>query len=70
MLAARKLKTRDICVIADSHETKTLLEDEEVWTQVVGGQTKMRGRQFKVMAHRIRTNRINIKNQQKVLAEL
>ncbi len=29
VLAARKLKSGDICVTADSHETKTLLEHEE-----------------------------------------
>jgi hypothetical protein len=29
VLAARKLESKDICITADSHETKTLLEHEE-----------------------------------------
>jgi hypothetical protein len=28
VLAARKLKSRDICITTDSHETKTLLEQD------------------------------------------
>jgi hypothetical protein len=62
VLAARKLKSGDICTTADSHETKILLEHEEGWTQVTGGQTKVRGRQFAVIAHGVRTNRNDIKN--------
>ncbi len=56
ILAARKLKSGDSCVTADSHETKTLLEHKEGWTQVIRGRTKVRGLQFTVMAHRVRTN--------------
>jgi hypothetical protein len=41
VLAARRLKSGDICVTTDSHETKTLLEEEEGWTQVIAGQTKV-----------------------------
>jgi hypothetical protein len=37
VLAARKLKSGDICVTTDSHETKTLLEQEKGWTQVISG---------------------------------
>jgi hypothetical protein len=70
MLAERKLESGDIYITADSHETKSLLELEEGSTQVIGGRTKERGRRFTVMAHRVRTNRIDIKNQQKALAEL
>ncbi len=70
VLAARKLKGGDICITDNSHETKTLLEQEEGWTQVIGGQTKVRGRRFTVIAHRVRTNRIDMKNQQKALEEL
>jgi hypothetical protein len=70
VLAARILKSGDICVTADSHETKTLLEQEEGWTQVIGGWTKVKGRQFTVMVHGVKINRIDIKNQQKALAEL
>ncbi len=56
VIAARKLKSRDICVTNDSHETKFLLEQDEGWTKVIAGQTKERGRQFTVMAHNVRTN--------------
>ncbi len=41
VLAARYLKSGDICLTIDSHETKTLLEQEERWTQVIAGRTKV-----------------------------
>jgi hypothetical protein len=70
VLAARKLKSGDICVATDRHETKTHLEQDEEWTQVIVGRMKVRGRRFTVMAHSVRMNRFNTKNQQKALAEL
>jgi 2-oxoglutarate dehydrogenase complex dehydrogenase (E1) component-like enzyme len=56
VLAARKLKSGDICVTADSHETKIFLEHEDGWTHVIGGRTNVRGRRFTVMAHGVETN--------------
>jgi hypothetical protein len=41
MLVARKLRSGDICVTTYSHETKTLMKQEEGWTQVIVGQTKV-----------------------------
>jgi hypothetical protein len=70
VLAARKLKSGDICVSTDSHETKTLLEQEEGSTQVNAGRTKLQGRRFTVMTQSVRTNRIDTMNEQKALAEL
>jgi hypothetical protein len=62
VLAAQKLKSRDICITTYSHETRTLLGKKEGWTQVIAGQTKVRGQQFTVMAHSVQTNRIDTKN--------
>ncbi len=70
VLAAQKLKSGDICVTTDSHQTKALLEQEEGLTQVIAGRTKVQGRRFTVMVHSVRTNRINTKNQDKALAKL
>jgi hypothetical protein len=70
VLAARKLKSRDIAIVADTHETRKLIEEEEGWTKVIAGKAKVRGRQFTVMAHSVRTNRIEVANQEIALAEL
>jgi hypothetical protein len=70
VLAGREQKIGDICVTANSHETKSLLKSEEEWTLVIVGQTKVKDRLFTVMAHGVWTNRINVKNQQKALADL
>jgi hypothetical protein len=70
VLAARKLKSGDIAIIADSHETSKLMEEEEGWTKVIAGRTKVKGRRFTVMADVVRTNRIEVANEEKVLAEL
>jgi hypothetical protein len=46
------------------------LEQEERWTEMIARQTNVRGRQFTAMAHSVRKNRIDTKNQQKAPAEL
>ncbi len=43
MLRAQKLQSGDIIVTADSYETKTLIEQEEGWTKVIAGRTKVKG---------------------------
>jgi hypothetical protein len=70
MLAAHKLDSGDIVIIADSYETKNLIEHHEGWTKVIAGKTKVKGRRFRVMVHAVRTNRIETANQEKALAEL
>ncbi len=69
MLAVQKLKSGNIAIIADSHKTSKFME-EEGWTKVIAGRTKVKGRRFTVMAHAVRTNRIEVANQEKALAEL
>jgi glutathione S-transferase len=68
--AARKLQSGYILVTADSQETKNLIDQEEGWTKVIAGKTKVKGQRFTVMAHSVRTNRIETENQEKAIAEL
>jgi hypothetical protein len=70
VLAAWKLKSRDIAIVADTHMTRKLMEEKKGWTKVFVGKTKMKGGHFTVTAHSVRTNRIEVANQEKSLAEL
>ncbi len=58
VLAARKLNSGNIVIMADSHETKNLIKQEEEWTKVIAGKTKVKGLRFTVMVHTVRTNRV------------
>jgi hypothetical protein len=46
------------------------MEEEEGWTKVIATRTKVKGRHFTVIAYSVRTNRIEVTNQEKALAEL
>jgi hypothetical protein len=58
VLAAGKLKSRDILVNLDSYEIKNLIEQEDKWTRVIASRTNVTGRHFRVMTHTVRTNRV------------
>ncbi len=66
----RKSNSGDIAIIAESYETRKLMEEEEGWTKVIAGKTKVKGRRFTVMAHSVRADRIEVANQEKALTEL
>jgi hypothetical protein len=70
VVAARKLESGDIVITADNEVTKNLSEPEEGWTKVIAGKTKVKARQFTVIAHGVRTNRIETTNQERALADL
>ncbi len=70
VLTAQKLRSGDILITADSHETKSLIELENRGTKVIAGKTKVKRRQFTVMAHANRTYGIKTANQEKALTEL
>jgi hypothetical protein len=57
-------------ITTHSYETKNLTEQKDGWTKAIAERTKVKGRQFTVMVHVVRTNRIETANQEKVLAEL
>jgi hypothetical protein len=46
------------------------MEEEEGWIEVIAGRTQVKIRRFTVMAHSVRTNRIEVANQGNALAEL
>jgi hypothetical protein len=56
VLAARRLRCRDILVTTDSKETESLIEKDDRWTKVIADMTKVRGQRFTIMAHAVRTN--------------
>jgi hypothetical protein len=47
-----------------------LIEQEEGWTKVIAGQTKVKGCQFMVKAHAVQTSRIKTSNQENAIAKL
>ncbi len=70
VVAARKLESGDIVITADDEVTKNLIEQGEGWTKVIAGKTKVKARQFTVIAHGVRTNRIETTYQERALADL
>jgi hypothetical protein len=70
VVAARKLESGDIVITADNEVTKNLIEQEEGWTKVIAGITKVKARRFTLIAHGDRTNIIETTNQERALADL
>jgi hypothetical protein len=70
VVATRKSNSRDIAIIAESYETRKLMEEEEGWTKVIARKTKVKGRRFTVMAQSVRADRVEVANQEKALTEL
>jgi hypothetical protein len=46
------------------------MEYEYSWRKVIAGKTNIKGQQFTVIAHAVRTNRVEMANQENALAEL
>jgi hypothetical protein len=51
VLAARQLEGGDLVITTDSHETGTLLEQKEEWTNVIREKTNIKCQEFKVIVH-------------------
>ncbi len=69
-LAAQKLVLDNSIITADSHKIENIIEKKAGWTKIIASKTKVKGQQFKVIVHTVRTNRIETANPDKVLAEL
>jgi hypothetical protein len=70
VVAARRLRSGDVLVTADSHSTKNNLEQETGWTTVIAKNAKVKGKTFTVMAHAVRTSRVNPAEQAKSSLDL
>jgi hypothetical protein len=70
VVAARRLRSGDVLVTADSHSTKNNLEEETGWTTVIAKCARVKGKMFTVMAHAVRTSRVDPAEQDKSLSDL
>ncbi len=65
VIAARRLKSRDVLVTADTPSTKALLEKNPAWTTAIASSERVQGHRFMVIARAVKLSRVDQTEQAK-----